>query len=248
MRTGATAALITGILSTVLANPLLRSPSGVSAFGDEDAWVFSRIWYPAYCATASNAVVCTSPPSYLTTNLVAENLIPAYNDGSTQTGLCRYEYGVFRPNNIASVGQDKLVQYWPFAEATDLPRMWSGGFDGNTPEFNWTCGGLHQGAYLKKIVELTIDLGTPPLLSTSVGTDVDVAKLRTALTASNGAPPVLVCDGANLVRVLTCYGKNNPDLHTTTDPTYDPQNAIACPSGWQQKDSCHEATVHVASF
>ncbi|KDO18534.1 hypothetical protein SPRG_16136 [Saprolegnia parasitica CBS 223.65] len=248
MQLASLVATLSALAAIAAAYPSLRAMPNPSAFGDQDVWVFSRVWYPEICATTPGKALCATPPSYLGNHLVAGDLMPAYKDGSTQTGLCRYEYGTFRPANIAKVGQDKLAQYWPSPEATDASAMWSGGFDGNTPEYAWTCGGLHQGAYLQKIVDLTIALGTPSILSDHVGEAVDTAALREALTTASGAAPVLICHGDDLARVVTCYGKEHPDLHSTSDPSYGPTDAIACPPAWQKQDSCTGKTVHVTSF
>ncbi|OQS01789.1 hypothetical protein THRCLA_21620 [Thraustotheca clavata] len=126
--------------------------------------------------------------------------------------------------------------------------MWSGGFDGNTPSYSWTCGGIHQAAYLDTIVHLTIATGTPALISDNIGGEINTESLRKALSGENGSTPVLICQDNKLLRVLSCYDKNRPVLASTTDPTYEPANPIACPAAWRQQDTCSQNTLHITGL
>ncbi|KDO22668.1 hypothetical protein SPRG_10983 [Saprolegnia parasitica CBS 223.65] len=215
-----------------------------SEWGDQDLWVLTTLWPAQACATQYNtSALCASPTDFMKSHLVAASLVPSYNSGRAQTGMCRYEYGTFLEANINAVGQGLLRDYWPHFDAPSVDTMWTGAFDKGTPEYEYTCSGMHQGPYLEKVVNMTKDFCTPSAIRSHIGSGVATPSLRDAF----GGNAVLHCDGKHLARVVTCWAKHTPSA-TETDPTYEPTTRMACPSAIARSDSCIDAETLIAPF
>ncbi|CAK4127724.1 unnamed protein product [Aphanomyces euteiches] len=239
------------LASVVAAIAVVAAIPDPSSYGDQDLWVYTAQWLPQVCNEKSvrDSAVCKhlSKSQFQTTHFVAENLVPTYTDGSAQFGMCRYEYGTFLPSNIvAGGGANTLKQYWPYLNpAAKWGHLWDGEIGGtSTPQYNWTCGGMHQADYLRNVTALTTGI-TPSFVSQHIGETVETAAVRAAFKATHNVDVVLRCDDSTkLARVLVCLDKAKPSA-TSSDPTYEPTTAIPCPNAIQSHDSCsgHEVSI-----
>jgi hypothetical protein len=223
--------------ATVLTLPALITATTV--IGDHDLWVYTSAWYPQICKeeTFIGSTICKEPLPSMTTSMATESLVPIYMNGEAQTGMCNYEYGTFVNRSIEPIGVVKLQQVWPYLNAVSQASMWAGDKTG-TPQYNYTCSGMTQLNYLKKIVEMTEMLGTPSIIAQNIGKTVDQADVRAAYEA-NGVGAVLQCDNAGgLARVITCYAKNE---------SLSPSERAPCPPAIAMKDSCKVPILSIAS-
>ncbi|OQR89985.1 hypothetical protein THRCLA_09486, partial [Thraustotheca clavata] len=237
------------------ANILFAAAAVVAAadidhWGVQDIWVHTSTWTAAHCQCFCEKL-CSHPTEYLKKNLVSSTLVPRFKNGTIPA--CDTISPRFSPNAIRAVGQTNLVNYYPLAMSRDLEHMW----DPNSAEprydvgsFGYPCGGLHETAYLKTIVQLAKFIKTPAIIPNNIGKNISTQSIRDAFKKDQKLDAVLVCSGGAFADVLTCWSKSVPYLYQTEqgDQEIAPMKPVACPPAIKAFDTCTGKLTHIYDF
>ncbi|OQS00405.1 hypothetical protein ACHHYP_03625 [Achlya hypogyna] len=219
-------------------------------WGAQDYWVHTSTWTPEHCQCFCERL-CSHPTEYLKKNLVSSGLVPRNKDWTIPR--CDEPINVFSPNAIRAAGRANLVQHFPLTMTRDLEHMWDPAAEDprmDVGSFGYPCGGLHEAAYLKTVVQVNKYIKTPSVISANIGKNVSTQSIRDAFKKEQKLDVVLLCTDGAFADVVTCWTKSKPFVYqiNQTDQEIAPLAPVKCPPAIRELDTCTGKTSYIYDF
>ncbi|EQC29096.1 hypothetical protein SDRG_13126, partial [Saprolegnia diclina VS20] len=234
----------------VVASAAFVQAETIANWGVQDYWVHTSTWTPEHCQCFCERL-CSHPTEFLKRNLVSSGLVPRNKDWTIPR--CDAPINLFSPDAIRAAGRDNLVQYFPLTMTRDLDHMW----DPNATDpimdvtsFGYPCGGLHEAAYLKTVVQVAKFIKTPALLPNSIGKNISTKAIRDAFKKEQKLDVVLLCTNGAFADVITCWTKSKPLIYQQAhdDQEIAPLLPVTCPPAIKALDTCTGKTSYIYDF